>query len=78
MSILLAASCSQGRVEDGDFRFKNAPEVVEVRPKKPVKIELRRMAEGKYSYEITGDDPEEIIKADSRLRQYLKTDASPR
>lgn len=41
------------------------------KPKKPVKIKLHRDKKGEYSWDITGENVDEIIKADKRLRQLL-------
>jgi hypothetical protein len=62
--------CSAG--EEG-FNFSKESEIAQVRPKKPVQIRLTRTSSGKYTWEIRGDDPEEVIKADERLRRYLGT-----
>jgi hypothetical protein len=51
---------------------KKQPEIQQIKPKKPVKIKLRRSAEDKYTWEITGDDVDEIVRADRRLRKLLK------
>jgi hypothetical protein len=58
--------------ENKNFQLKKQPEIQQVKPKKPVKIKLKRSAEGKYTWEITGDDVDEIVKADKRLRKLLK------
>ena len=42
------------------------------KPKKPIKIKLHRDKKGEYSWDITGESVDEIIKADKRLRQLLK------
>jgi hypothetical protein len=57
--------------EKEDFRFKKEPELQQIRPKKTVKIKLKRTAKDEYSWELAGDDVDEIIKADRRLRQQL-------
>lgn len=41
------------------------------KPKKPVKIKLHRDKKGEYSWDITGESVDEVIKADRRLRQLL-------
>ena len=58
--------------ENKNFQLKKQPEIQQVKPKKPVKIKLKRSAEDKYTWEITGDDADEIVKADRRLRKLLK------
>jgi hypothetical protein len=55
-----------------NFQFKKQTEIQQVKPKKPVRIKLRRSADDKYTWEITGDDVDEIVKADRRLRRLLK------
>ncbi len=48
-------------------------ELRDLKPVKPAKIKLHRNARGEYAWDITGDNPEEVAKTDSRLRQLLKT-----
>jgi hypothetical protein len=54
------------------FQFKKQPEIQQVKPKKPVRIKLRRSADDRYTWEITGDDVDEIVRADRKLRRLLK------
>lgn len=49
------------------FQFKKQPEIQRVKPKKPVRIKLRRPVDDKYTWEITGDDVDEIVRADKNL-----------
>jgi len=42
------------------------------KPKKPVKIKLHRDKKGEYSWDITGENVDDVIRADKRLRQLLK------
>jgi hypothetical protein len=56
--------------KDG-FQIKKQPELQQIKPKKPVKIKLKRTAKDDYSWELTGDDAEEIIQTDRRLRKVL-------
>jgi hypothetical protein len=58
--------------ENKNFQFKKQLEIQQVKPKKPVKLKLKCSAEGKYTWEISGDDVDEIVKADRRLRKLLK------
>jgi len=55
-----------------DFRFRKEPELQQIRPKKTVKIKLKRTGKDEYSWELAGDDVDEIIKADRKLRQELR------
>jgi hypothetical protein len=54
------------------FQVKKQPEIQQIKPKKPVKIKLRRSGEDKYTWEISGDDADEVVRADRRLRKLLK------
>ncbi len=45
--------------------------IQQVKPKKPVKIKLHRNANGEYMWDLTGDDVDELVKADKRLRKLL-------
>lgn len=49
-------------------------EIRDIKPVKPSKIKLHRNAKGEYAWDITGDNPDEVARTDSRLRQLLKTD----
>jgi hypothetical protein len=57
--------------EKNSFQFKKQPELQQVKPKKPVKIKLRRSVKGEYIWELTGDDAEEIVRTDKNLRKML-------
>jgi hypothetical protein len=56
------------------FQFKKQPEIQQIKPKKPVKIKLKRSAEGKYSWELDGDNVDEMIRIDRRLKKLLKVE----
>jgi|Deesub1362B_J571_1020462.scaffolds.fasta_scaffold00493_8 hypothetical protein len=51
--------------------FRTDARISQIRPKKPVRIELRRDTEGRYSWSLRGSDLEEILRIDQRLRHYL-------
>ncbi|MGC2062814.1 MAG: hypothetical protein WA610_07530 [Thermodesulfovibrionales bacterium] len=55
------------------FPVKKQPELQQIKPKKPVRIKLKRTAKDDYSWELTGDDADEIIQTDRRLRKVLGT-----
>ncbi len=59
--------------EKDNFQFKKQPELQQIKPKKPVKIKLRRSAKDEYTWELTGDDADEILKTDKKLRKMLNT-----
>jgi hypothetical protein len=58
--------------QDGGFQFKKISELQRIQPKKPVRIKLKRTVKGEYSWELAGDDADEILKADRQLRKVLK------
>jgi hypothetical protein len=47
-------------------------EIQNIKPKKPVKIKLHRNTNGEYTWDISGDNADEIYRADSRLKKLLK------
>jgi hypothetical protein len=70
ISIIFSVSLAFSEVKKG-FQFRKQPEIQQVKPKKPVRIKLKRSANGKYTWDITGDDVDEAVKADKRLRKLL-------
>ncbi len=63
-------ACTDSRGEQKAV-FTQQPEIRDMRPKKPVKIKLKRNATGSYSWDLTGDDAEKIIETDGKLRKGL-------
>ena len=57
--------------DNKNFQIKKQPQIQQVKPKKPVKIKLKRTADGKYTWDLTGDDADEIYRVDKRLRKLL-------
>ncbi len=53
------------------FSVKKQPELQQIKPRKPVKIRLKRTAKDEYSWELSGDDADDIVRADQRLRKLL-------
>ncbi len=54
--------------------FKQAPQIADVKPQKPAKIKLKRNSKDDYSWEISGDSVDEVVKADRQLRKLLKVE----
>lgn len=54
------------------FTFKKQPEIQYTKPHKPVKIKLKRLSNGSYTWDLTGSDLKEIIRIDKELREQLK------
>jgi hypothetical protein len=57
--------------DNKSVQIKKQPEIQQIKPRKPVKIKLKRSAEGKYTWELSGDDVDEIVRVDKRLRKLL-------
>ena len=70
MSFLLLGDATAA--EKSEFRLKSQPEIRQVKPVKPVKIKLHRNAKGEYSWDLNGDNVDEIVNTDRRLRKLLK------
>lgn len=54
------------------FQYTKSPEIQQVKPKKPVKIKLKRGAKGDYSWDLSGDNVDDIVRTDKRLRKLLE------
>ena len=54
-----------------NIQIRKQPEIQQVKPKKPVRIKLKRSTEGKYTWDLTGDDVDEVVRADKRLKKLL-------
>lgn len=70
--LFLLSTPSMGE-EKGGFQFDTEPAIEQIRPEKPVRIKLRRLSGGKYTWELLGYDADQVIEADRKLREYLKT-----
>ncbi|MEW6109930.1 MAG: hypothetical protein AB1632_12300 [Nitrospirota bacterium] len=70
ISLLFFAPAAYSVEKDG-FQIKKQSELQQIKPKKPVRIKLRRTAKHEYTWELTGDDADEIIKTDRKLRKML-------
>jgi len=65
--IIPSSACA----EKEGFQFKKQPELQQIKPKKPVKIKLKRSAKDDYTWELTGDDADDIVRTDKKLRKML-------
>ncbi|HXW69239.1 MAG TPA: hypothetical protein VEJ88_06490 [Dissulfurispiraceae bacterium] len=54
------------------LQFSRNQDISQIKPRKPVRIKLHRSAKGEYQWDITGDNADEIVKADRRLRKLLE------
>jgi hypothetical protein len=73
-SLGVLQGCSEPANRQAEPVFRQIPEIRGIRPEKPVKIKLRRNAKDGYSWEINGNDVDEIVSADNKLRKGLKTE----
>ncbi len=55
-----------------NLQYTKQPELQQIKPNKPVKIKLKRSVEGKYSWDLSGDNVDDIVKVDKRLKKLLK------
>ena len=74
MGLFLIPACTGNDGADRKPVFQQIPELQEIAPEKPVKIKLKRGASGKYSWEISGDDADRIIKANKTLKESVEKD----
>lgn len=75
--VVIFLAVSPAFAAEQGFMFKSNPAIAEVKPKKPVKVKLKRSEDGRYSWELNGDDAEEVMKADRQIRRLLKDSAPP-
>jgi len=68
-------SCTETKSKQQEVTFRQIPELQEIKPQKPVKIKLKRSSKGNYSWELSGDNVEEVIKVDKRLRESIKIES---
>lgn len=77
LSLMFAfCSCAKDVSETPEIQVKQDRELAEMKPKKPVKIDLKRKENGAYTWEISGDDVEKIVEADRKLRKSLQTNGT--
>ncbi len=75
--VFVISSCSSRSAEDTksselenkEFVIERSPDIEKVKPHRPVKIKVKRDVQGRYSWELSGESTEEIIKTDRRLRR---------
>ncbi len=73
VSLFIPACTQAGNKENKQQPvFKEVPQIQEIKPEKPPKIKLKRNAKDDYSWEISGEDVDEVIKIDRRLKSKLK------
>ncbi len=56
------------------MQFNRNQDISQIKPRKPVRIKLHRSAKGEYQWDISGDNADDIVRADRRLRKLLETE----
>ena len=70
--LLPVHACTESSEGRKETTFQQQPEIMEIRPQKPVKIKLKRGTTGHYSWDLSGDDTDRVLEADRKLREGLK------
>jgi len=70
-SFLFFHPMSASAADNKAMQIKKQTELQQVKPKKLVKIKLKYSPGGKYTWDLTGDNVDEIVRADRRLRKLL-------
>lgn len=71
--LVIMPGCSESPDRQAEPVFRQIPEIREIHPEKSVKVKLRRSAKDGYSWEINGNDVDEVVNADKKLRKGLKS-----
>lgn len=76
----LFSGCQEGRFKEDtqrdELKIEKIQDIQQIRPERSVKIKLKRDAQGRYSWELSGDNPDEIIRADRRLKKAFVPEQS--
>lgn len=78
MSLGLLPECSEPINKQTEPVLRQIHGMQEVKPDKPAKIKLTRNVKNDYSWEINGDNVDEIVHADKKLRKGLKAEQGAR
>jgi len=70
LALFIAGSAASA--EKSDFQIRKQPEIQQAKTQKPVKIKLHRNAKGEYSWDLNGDNVDEVVNTDRKLRKLLK------
>jgi hypothetical protein len=73
LAVLFSLECAVA-ADKPPIPVKKDAEIRQIKPPKPVKIKLHRTAKGEYSWDITGDQVDEVVRADKKLRTLLKVE----
>lgn len=64
--------CADKNTQAPPFQVRKDNEIKQIAPRKPVRIKLHRTANGEYTWDLTGDNADDVIRTDTRLRKMLK------
>ena len=70
--LLPVHACTESSKGRKETTVQQQPEIIEIRPQRPVKIKLKRGTTGQYSWDLSGDDTDRVLEADRKLREGLK------
>jgi predicted secreted protein len=69
---LFQFGCSQNQSGSKEtFTQSKDQEIIQITPRKPTRIQLKRTSTGKYSWDLKGEDVEEMMKIDKKLKGYM-------
>lgn len=72
--LLMMNSCEKGQIIEPEIRIEQNKDLASrINTQKPVKISLKRKPNGTYSWDISGNDVDSILKADKKLREEFET-----
>jgi len=75
IAVLTAAlvGCTNASSDDRkDVTFKKDAKVMQAKPWKVVRIKLKMDAKGEYTWELNGEDVDEVLRVNEKLQQQLK------
>lgn len=71
VSVQMPAAAVPEKQQAPQFQTGKDKEIQQIKPRKPVKVKLHRNAKGEYSWDLTGDNVDEVVRADKRLKKLL-------
>ncbi len=72
LAVLLCVACRNEPELKKGMVVKENKALSQIKPEKPVKIQLKRKAKDSYVWDIKGDNVDKVIEADRKLRDALE------
>jgi predicted secreted protein len=69
--MLPVQACTGSDDEKQPVVFKTIPEIQKVKPQKSAKIKLKRNAKGEYSWDINGENSDNVLEINRKLEKEL-------